>query len=178
MNIKLVPLDKWLTANTNLFVISLNKKTRKYTQRLISLDSETAIPINTSADFLTNAQLLLTMSTKEVTDLFCKKLEGHENYVYALKVFENTTGDVRLPLKALFAELVITHYKNSRRLDLSQKYGFILTQCVTNPEQAALPMHVLEEPNIHKDVIANQRSVHALLHHYCNMNDSVLSTPH
>lgn len=178
MKVVLLPLSDWLQANTNLFILSLDKQTRKYRQYFLKLEHELAMPINTTSDLMFNSRLFLSQTESEMLVTLNRDLPGHENYLFTLKVFENTEGTIGLPLRALLAESIIVHFKRLNKFEMRLEHGFILTQCVNDVDRPSLPSTILEEPNVNRDVIANQRSVHATLQWYCNLNDAVLTTQH
>lgn len=178
MKLIALPLDRWLEANTNLLVLSLNKKTRKYKQYFLSIDEDIAVPINSGQDLIFNTRLLLSENEYDLLQTLNRYMPGDENYIFTLKVFERTDGNPTLPLRALLAQSIVEHFKKLNKYNMQLEHGFILTQCVSNIDQPSLPKNILEEPNINRDVIAHQRCVHATLNRYCNLNDAILTAPH
>jgi len=166
----LVPIEQWPRANTNLLVISLDRKTRKYKEQLIRFESDDAVLVQTTNDYLTNTRLLFATDTVEFKKQLAKKLIGNEHYFYLIKAFESDTVQPNVPYRCLIAQQTATYFNHAGTfsVDPEVEHGFIICQQDSKQSPGRLSNAVLAEPNIHSDFVNKQIHLITMMHNYCD----------
>lgn len=166
----LVPIEKWPKANTNLLVISLNRKTRKYKEQLIRFESDEAVLVQNTNDYLTNTRLLFSMDVNEFKKQLAKTLVGNEHYFYLIKAHESETLQANVPYRCLIAEQTATYFNHTGALTVNPEinHGFIICQQDSSQSPGRLSNAVLAEPNIHSDFVNNQIHLISMMRNYCD----------
>lgn len=170
MIFELYPLNEWAKANTNLLLIALNKKTRKYSQYLVHLDTEEALVVKYAEDLQANTAKFLALPTGLMQNLFAVKLPGHENYFYQLKIFENDEQLKNLPHLALVAESAFNFFKHKEKIESTfGQNGYLICEQASQVAAPRLSDAVLSEPQLQRDVIRCQTDLFKLMRNYINI---------